>query len=159
MTRAGKPVDFVRAMAAGVVGTGTMTALWLVEPSIGLPKIAVGHILSTFMSVSVAHLNVGNTGGWIAHLAFGVLLALLYARFVAAHLPGTPVARGALYGALLFVAAQLGFMPLVGGGFFARGDIQLLAGSLLGHLVYGVVVGWIYDLPFTSRPIVAPLSH
>lgn len=159
MTRADKPVDFVRAMAAGVVGTGTMTALWLVEPSIGLPKIAVGHILSTFMSVSVAHLNVGNTGGWIAHLAFGVLLALLYARFVAARLPGTPVARGALYGTLLFVAAQLVFMPLVGGGFFARGDIQLLAGSLLGHLVYGVVVGWIYDLPFTPRPIVAPLSH
>jgi uncharacterized membrane protein YagU involved in acid resistance len=158
MTRAGKPVDLVRAIAAGVIGTGTMTALWLVEPSIGLPKIAVGHILSTFMSVSVAHLKVGNGGGWIAHLAFGVLLALLYARFVAARVPGAPLARGALYGALLFIVAQMVFMPLVGGGFFARGDLQLLTGSLLGHLVYGVVVGWIYDLPFTSRPIAAPLS-
>ena len=159
MTRVGTPVDFVRAAAAGVVGTGTMTALWMVEPSIGLPKIAVGHILSTFMSVSVAHLRVGNVGGWIAHFAFGVLLALLYARFVAPRLPGVPEVRGALYGTLLFIAAQLVFMPLVGGGFFARGDIQLLAGSLLGHLVYGVVVGWIYDLPFTSRPVVAPLPR
>ena len=116
MTRAGTPVDFVRAAAAGVVGTGTMTALWMVEPSIGLPKIAVGHILSTFMSVSVAHLKVGNGGGWIAHLAFGGLLALLYARFVAARVPGAPLARGALYGALLFIVAQMVFMPLVGGG-------------------------------------------
>jgi len=159
MTRAGTPVAVVRAVGAGVVGTGMMTALWLVEPSIGLPKIAVGHILSTFMSVSVAHLQVGNVGGWIAHFAFGVLLALLYARFVAPRLPGAPEVRGALYGTLLFIAAQLVFMPLVGGGFFARGDIQLLAGSLLGHLVYGVVVGWIYDLPFISRPIVAPLPR
>jgi hypothetical protein len=35
-------------------------------------------------------------------------------------------------------------MPVVGGGFFSRGDPELLAGSLLGHLVYGAVVGWTY---------------
>lgn len=159
MTRDGRPVDVARAVAAGVLGTGTMTALWLVEPAVGLPKIAVGHILSTFMSVSVAHLRVGNAGGWTAHLAFGVVLALLYARFFSARLPGAPAARGALYGVLLFIMAQLVFMPLVGGGFFARGDIELLAGSLLGHLVYGVVLGWIYDLPVTRRPAAAPLPH
>jgi len=136
-----------RAAVAGAIGTGILTALWLVEPSIGLPKIAIGQILSTFMSVSVAHLHVGATGGWIVHLLVGILLALIYARFFADRLPGPPAARGAMYGALVFVIAQSVFMPLVGAGVFSRGDIELLIGSLLGHIVYGIVVGWIYHPP------------
>lgn len=136
-----------RATAAGVIGTGVITALWQVEPAIGLPRIAVGHILSTFMSVSVAHLNVGIAGGWIVHLLVGIILALVYALFFAERLPGSPIVRGAWYGVIVFIISQLVFMPLVGGGFFSRGDIELLAGSLLGNLAYGIVVGWIYDLP------------
>ena len=135
-----------RAVAAGAVGTGVMTALLLVEPSIGLPKIAVGELLSTAMSVSVAHLQPGAAGGWTVHLVVGVLLALVYARFVADRFPGSPVARGTLYGVLIFILAQLLFMPLVGAGVFSRGDPQMLAGSLLGHIVYGAVVAWIYGM-------------
>ncbi|HEU4953097.1 MAG TPA: hypothetical protein VFT28_00900, partial [Gemmatimonadales bacterium] len=59
-------------------------------------------------------------------------------------LPGGALARGLIYGVLVFVAAQVVFMPLVGGGLFSRGDGQLLTGSLLGHLVYGGLTGWIY---------------
>ena len=73
-------------------------------------------------------------------------LALIYASFFATRLPGSPTARGALFGAMVFVVAQLFFMPLVGAGVFSRGDFQLLVGSLFGHLVYGAVVGWIYGL-------------
>jgi uncharacterized membrane protein YagU involved in acid resistance len=136
-----------RAAVAGAIGTGILTALWLVEPSIGLPKIAIGQILSTFMSVSVAHLRVGIAGGWIVHLLVGILLALIYAGYFADRLPGPPAARGAIYGTLVFVVAQCFFMPLVGAGFFSRGDLELLIGSLLGHVVYGAVVGWIYHPP------------
>lgn len=136
-----------RAAAAGAIATGVMTALWLVEPAVGLPNIAVGQILSSLMSVSVAHLHVGIAGGWVIHLGVGVALALLYARVLAARLPGSAVARGAVYGVLVFVVAQIVFMPLVGAGVFSRGDIELLAGSLLGHLAYGVIMAWIYGLP------------
>lgn len=139
-----------RAAAAGAIATGVMTALWLVEPAVGLPNIAVGQILSTFMSVSVAHLHVGIGGGWIVHLCVGVVLALIYARVFAARLPGPPAARGALYGTMVFVVAQLVFMPLVGAGVFSRGDVEFLVGSLLGHLAYGVVMAWIYTLPEES---------
>ena len=140
-----------RATAAGVIGTAVITALWQVEPAIGLPRIAVGHILSTFMAVSVAHLNVGIAGGWVVHFIVGILLALLYAGVFAERLPGSPIWRGATYGVLVFILAQALFMPLVGGGFFSRGDVELLLGSLLGHIAYGIVVGWIYDLP--SAPV------
>jgi hypothetical protein len=63
------------------------------------------------------------------------------------------VVRGALYGMMVFVLAQLVFTPLVGGGVFSRGDLEMIAGSLLGHLVYGAVVGWIYGLPSARGPV------
>lgn len=142
-----------RAVVAGLLGTAVLTTLWTMEPAVGLPEIAVGQILSSFMSVSVAQLNVGIVGGWVAHLAIGVVLALAYAAAFADRLPGSALARGAAYGLMLFCVAQLVFMPLVGAGFFARGDIALLIGSLLGNVAYGLVVAWIYDLP--ARRMVA----
>ena len=151
-----EPMHGKRAAAAGAIGTGVLTALWLVEPSIGLPNIAVGQILGTLMSVSVAHLSVGAAGGWAVHLGVGILLALTYARFLDARLPGPSTLRGMLFGILVFVFAQIVFMPLVGAGLFSRGNVQLLVGSLFGHLVYGMVVGWIYSLPMPVRPVSAP---
>lgn len=145
-------MDAKRATVAGVIGTAVLTALWLVEPSIGLPKIAIGQILSSIMSVSVAHSSVGAVGGWIVHFIVGILLALIYAWMFVGRLSGPSVVRGMIYGALVFVVAQCVFMPLVGAGFFARGDVELLIGSLLGHLVYGGVVGWIYDRPAIAQP-------
>ena len=133
-----------RAAAAGLIGTGVMTALLLVEPSVGLPKIAMGQVLSTALGLTSAHLASGAALGWLLHFLMGVLLALLYAAVFDQRLPGTPLIRGLLYGVLVFVAAQLLFMPLVGGGVFSHGDPELLAGSLLAHLVYGGLTGWIY---------------
>ena len=151
-------MDVTRAVLAGAIGTGVLTALWLVEPSVGLPSIAVGQILSSAMSVSVAWLRVGAAGGWLMHLAAGILLAMLYASELDHRLPGPPAVRGALYGTLVFVVAQLVFMPLVGAGLFSRGDPALLAGSLLGHLAYGAVVGWIYALPSRGLATTEPLE-
>jgi uncharacterized membrane protein YagU involved in acid resistance len=91
--------------------------------------------------------------GWAIHFLVGAAFALLYAGVFERRLPGTGLARGAIYGVLVFVLAQLVFMPLVGGGVFSRGDLQMITGSLLGHLVYGGIVGWIYGLESASgRP-------
>src|SRR5580765_4321212 len=138
------PMNPTRAAAAGLVGTGVMTALLLVEPSVGLPKIAMGQVLSTSLGLASAHLAIGPALGWVIHFVIGILLALIYAGVFDRRLPGTPLTRGMLYGTLVFVVAQLVFMPLVGGGVFSRGDVELLTGSLLGHLVYGGLIGWIY---------------
>jgi uncharacterized membrane protein YagU involved in acid resistance len=139
-----------RAAAAGLIATGVMTALLLIEPSIGLPMIAIGQVLSTSLGLASAHLAVGPAIGWVIHFVIGTLLALIYAAVLAHRLPGTPLGRGMIYGVLVFVVAQLAFMPLVGGGLFSRGDVQLLIGSLLGHLVYGGVTGWIYGEPLAA---------
>lgn len=136
-----------RAAAAGFIGTAAMTALLLVEPSVGLPKIAIGQILSTSLGLASAYSATGPALGWIIHFVVGMALALLYAGALARRLPGPVLLRGALFGILVFVVAQLVFMPLVGGGVFSGGDLELIAGSLLGHLVYGGLVGWIYGAP------------
>lgn len=141
-----------RAVAAGLVGTAAMTVLLLVEPSIGLPRIAIGQILSTALAFGPAYLSIGPGLGWTLDFLVGIGFALVYAAAFAHRLPGRPVARGMIYGVCVFLLAQIAFMPLVGGGFFSRGDIELLVGSLLGHLVYGAVVGWLYGLPRGTAP-------
>jgi hypothetical protein len=140
-------MNVVRAAVAGLVGTAVMTALLLVEPSIGLPKIAMGQVLSTSLGLITAHLTIGPGLGWGLHFVIGMVLGVVYAADFDRRLPGPSVVRGMLYGAGVFVVAQVAFMPLVGGGLFSRGDMELLAGSLLGHLLYGGVIGWSYGRP------------
>ena len=136
-----------RAILAGLLATAVMTALWLVEPKLGLSRLAVGNILSSLLAVVTAYASVGPVVGWAIHLVIGVTLSLLYAATLVKLLPGPPIIRGLLYGVLIFILAQLVFMPLVGAGVFSRGDPQMLIGSLLGHLVYGGLVGVIYGGP------------
>ena len=148
-------MNLKRAVAAGLVGTAVMTCLMLVAPVVGLPRLAIGQLLSTLLAVSIAFLPIGPATGWALHVAFGVLLAIIYAAAFAGRLPGPPLARGALYGVLVFALAELTFMPLVGAGVFSRGDVPMILGSLLGHLVYGGLVGFMYGEP-ASAPSVAP---
>jgi len=140
-------MDLKRAVAAGIAGTAVMTVVLLWAPLVGLPKLAIGNLLSTFLAVSVVVLRVGPAGGWIIHGLVGIALALLYAGIFATRLPGPPAARGVLYGCLIFILAQLVFMPAVGAGVFSRGDPGLLLGSFIGHLAYGALVGAIYGEP------------
>lgn len=132
-----------RAVAGGLVGTLAMTALWLVEPKLGLARFAAGDMLSSLLAVLTAYASLGPALGWTLHLSVGIVLALLYAGFVRQRLPGSGTTRGLLYGSMIFMVAQLLFMPLVGAGLFSRGDLPMLAGSLIGHLVYGGLLGLI----------------
>lgn len=147
-----------RAVAAGLIATASMTALLLIEPAVGLPEIAIGQLLSTSLSVTTAHLPVGPATGWAIHFAVGVVWALIYARVLAGRLPGSPLLRGMLFGTMVFLLAQVLFMPLVGAGFFSRGQPSMLAGGLLGHLVYGSVLGWIYGGAPEMPPVLSPAS-
>jgi uncharacterized membrane protein YagU involved in acid resistance len=139
-----------------MIGTAAMTALLLIEPSVGLPQIAIGQVLSTSLGLASAYLPIGAAVGWLLHFVVGIIWALIFAGLVRERLPGNPVVQGLTYGGLVFLLAQLVFMPLVGGGVFSGGDLQLIAGSLLGHLVYGVVTVWIYELPVSAGRVVGP---
>jgi uncharacterized membrane protein YagU involved in acid resistance len=91
--------------------------------------------------------------GWLGHVMVGIVLALIYAA-VAGWLPGDPWLRGALYGVAPWLVAQLMVIPMMGMPLFS-GSIVLAAGSLIGHLVYGTVVGATYG----AGAVPAPRRH
>jgi uncharacterized membrane protein YagU involved in acid resistance len=138
-------IDIRRGVAAGVVATAAMTAVGLwVAPLMGMPAMNPAAMLAASMGGMLAL-------GWIAHFMIGTVLALIYA-IVAPWLMGPPVLRGALYGIAPFLLAQLVVMPMMGMPIFS-GSAVLAMGSLIGHLVYGSVVGGVYG-PVAERAVV-----
>lgn len=124
---------------AGVVGTAVMTVVGLwVAPLMGMPAMNPAQMLAGAMGGSPVL-------GWVGHFMIGTILALIYAA-VAPALPGPPVLRGALYGIAPFLLAQIAVLPMMGMPLFS-GSATMAMGSLVGHLVYGGVVGAIYGMP------------
>jgi hypothetical protein len=130
-------MNLKRILLAGAVGTAAMTMLMLVAPFMGMPKMAIGEMLGGF-------LGIGTATGWAVHLVIGLVLATIYAAVFASRLPGSAVVRGAVYGVGVFLMAQLVVTPMMGGGVFSGGNVAMIAGSLMGHLIYGGLVGGLY---------------
>jgi uncharacterized membrane protein YagU involved in acid resistance len=133
-----------RALVAGAAGTAAMTMLMLVAPLMGMPKMAIGEMLGGF-------LGVGSAAGWAMHGVIGLLLGIIYAYTAATRFPGAPAIRGAAYGILVFLLAQLIVMPMMGAGLFSGGHLLVVGGSLMGHLVYGIVLGAVYGQTLEPR--------
>ena len=132
-------INFGRAALAGIIGTVMMTVVGLyAAPLMGIPAMNPADMLADQMG--------GNAVlGWIGHFMIGVIFAEVYA-VVAGSLPGPVVVRGALFGLAPWLLAQVAVMPMMGMGFFS-GAMNLAMGSLLGHVMYGGVVGAVYGEP------------
>ena len=132
-------VNFGRAALAGVIGAAIMTVVGLyAAPLMGIPAMNPADMLADQMG--------GNAVvGWIAHFMIGVIFAGAYA-VVAGSLPGPVVVRGALFALAPWLLAQIAVMPMMGMGFFS-GAMNLAMGSLIGHIIYGGVVGAVYGQP------------
>lgn len=129
-------IDVTRAVLAGIVGTAVMTAVGLwVAPMMGMPAMNPAAMLAGAMGGSAVL-------GWAGHLMIGIILAAIYA-VVAPYLTGPPAVRGALYAIAPFLVAQIMVMPMMGMPVFS-GSAVMAMGSLIGHLVYGALVGIVY---------------
>ena len=124
-----------RAILGGFVGTPAMSALmYTVAPLIGV-RVDIADVLGTMLG--------GWTLGMIAHMINGwILFPLLYVLVAAHFLLGPPVGKGLAFGGSLWLVSQFVVMPMMGAGVFSRhlGPMAALA-SLLGHLVYGALLG------------------
>ncbi len=142
-------INFGRAALAGIIGTVMMTVVGLyAAPLMGMPAMNPADMLADQMG--------GNAVlGWIGHFMIGVIFAEVYA-VVAGSLPGPVVVRGALFALAPWLLAQVVVMPMMGMGLFS-GDMTMAMGSLIGHIMYGGVVGAVYgELPSGSAPLGAP---
>jgi uncharacterized membrane protein YagU involved in acid resistance len=132
-------INWKQALFAGIIATVVMTAVGMfVAPMMGIPRMNPAEMLAMKMGGVLAL-------GWVAHFMIGSILALIYAA-VARFIPGAAPLRGALYGIGPFLVAQIVVMPMMGMPLFS-GSVSMAMGSLLGHLIYGAVLGAIYGVP------------
>lgn len=128
-------LDFKKIALGGLIGTAAMTmvGVWG-APMMGLAPMNPAEMLAGAMGGMLAL-------GWVAHFMIGLVLAIGYA-LVAKHLPGPAIARGAVYSLAPWLMAQLLVMPMMGMPVFS-GSLMMAMGSLIGHLVYGAIIGGI----------------
>lgn len=120
-----------------------------------------GTILMTLMMYYVAPLMMGGPldiaamladmlgTGWLAgmtvHLLLGGLAFPVVFHALYPTLPGAGWLKGLIFGLILAIVALVAVMPMVGMGMFMADHPQpamAVVGLLLGHAVYGIVLGW-----------------
>jgi uncharacterized membrane protein YagU involved in acid resistance len=128
-----------RSILGGFVGTLAITLLmYKGAPMMGLPKMDIAAMLGQILG--------GWTPGMMMHLANGIVIfPLIYAFVLFPRLPGAPALRGISWGVVLWMMAQLVVMPMMGAGVFGLKMSGMISafGSLIGHIVYGALLGWI----------------
>jgi uncharacterized membrane protein YagU involved in acid resistance len=127
------------AIAGGFIGTVAITMMmYFVSPMMGV-KMDIAASLGKMLG--------GSWGlGMMMHFINGtIIFPLIYAFLLYRFLPGQNWAKGIYWGLVLWFLAQAIVMPMMGGGFFSTnmGGMKAVIGSLLGHIVYGGLLGWI----------------
>ncbi|MBR9998460.1 MAG: hypothetical protein KFF73_05780 [Cyclobacteriaceae bacterium] len=128
-----------QSLIGGVVATIVMSVFMFLISFIGFPKMNPPAMLSGMMGMPVFV-------GWFIHLMIGVIFALAYAYFLfnLVKKAGGKVVRGLIFGVAVFIFAQIMFalMGAVMGGMPPQEGsmVLLMIASLLGHVVYGIVV-------------------
>ena len=141
-----KQLIILKAVIAGIAGTAAMSMMMVAAPMMGMPEMNIGRMLAGFMGIPVAL-------GWAAHFMIGVVLALIFAFLLVSKLPGAPWVRGLLFSLIPWFMAQVIVNPMMGAGLFASNTptpAAMVMGSLMGHMVYGAVLGAVYGKK--SRP-------
>ena len=144
--------NFTKVLLAGVAGTVALTMLTLIAPMMGMPEMDIPQMLSGFMGVPAI-------AGWLAHFMVGTVFAIMYAYIFVLRFPGSPVVKGAVYGLIPWFLAQIMVNPMMGAGVFAlntAAPMLMVAGSLMGHLVYGGVLGAVYGGSGSTKSIPVP---
>ena len=83
------------------------------------------------------------------NLLMGMVWAVVYARVVEPAIGGRGWRKGILFALIPWVLSVIAFLPIMGGGFLGSdldaGPLPVL-GNLLLHVVYGAVLGMIYEI-------------
>ncbi len=130
----------VQFLIAGMIAKAVMTGFTFLAPMMGLPKMNPAEMLSGMMGVPLIV-------GYMMHLMIGVIFAAAYVYLFnpKVHI-NSKFLKGSLFGFAVFIFAQVMFiiirkmMPMP----MPQDNMMLMmVGSLIGHLVFGIVVALI----------------
>lgn len=131
--------EIKNAAYGGIAGTLVMTLMMMfMAPMLTGMPMDIAAMLGAMLG--------GYTIGMAAHIMMGVIVfPLIYVYVIYERIPGSPLVKGLIWGIILWVMAAVIVMPMAGGGFLMSeiGGMMALVASLMGHLVYGGLLGLI----------------
>ena len=131
----------IRALIGGFAGTVlfTMMGLFVAPHVIGQP-MDVAALMAPMLGGS-------HTAGMIAHFVIGtVVFPITYLVLGIRTLPGPAWLRGAIFLIPLYLVAMVVDMPILGQGLFFGSPPKAMV-ALMGHVVFGLVMGAIIGKP------------
>lgn len=130
--------NIIKAILGGIAGTLMMSLMMrFVAPMMVGQSMDIAAMLGNMMGNNYAM-------GMAVHILLGVLVfPLIYAIFVFRLLPGAPLIKGMTWGLILWLIAETMVMPMACAGFFMSeiGGMKAVMAALMGHLVYGGLLG------------------
>jgi hypothetical protein len=131
----------IRALAGGFLGTVVFTLMGLfVAPNVIGQKMDVAALMAPMLGGS-------HTAGIIAHFVTGtVVFPIAYLILGIRYLPGPAWLRGAVFMLPVYLVAMAVMMPILGQGLFF-GSLPKAMVALMGHVVFGLVMGTIIGKP------------
>jgi len=146
--------DVALTWSSGFLATLAITTTMYVLPAVGLPQVDLPIWFARLFVTDPVQVGVV---GLAAHLIAGFAFAWLYVEQVEPRLTLGPGTSGLVFGACLWLFVQVVAVPTLGtigaalGGAaaepgFVSGHfgIAAAAASLLAHLAYGGVLGYVY---------------
>ncbi len=140
---------FGQAIKAGIIAWIFFTLVLYMAPLMGVPKMDVPAMLAGMFGMN----NLAF--GWMMHLVVGLVLGRIYAYWFVDRVGGAPWVRGLAFGVLPWLAMMVVVAPMLPvlnpmlakmppGLFLANMGIMAPMGSLIGHLIWGAVLGAVY---------------
>jgi len=126
----------VKAMLGGLLGTLLQTMMVY-----GVAPMMLGQPMDL-----AAMLEHSCAPGMLMHLLSGsMIFPLGYVFLLSQRLPGSPVLKGTLWGALIWFVTEVIITPMLGAEIFSAelGGLSAAMRALLGYLVYGATLGGI----------------
>lgn len=142
-----------KASIAGLAGSLVLSAIFVMFKASGMfEQLDVITLIDRLGSI-------GRTAAWVDHFIVGTLLwGPIFAAFVATTSPRPRWQKGLAFSVLAWVAMMVLFMPVVGAGLFGfRAGLFTPVGMLALHLIYGLVLGVVFEFLDAKFPTKAPV--
>lgn len=140
-----------KGLLAGLVATIVLSLLMVLKATMGLlPQLDIPTMLAGMMGSPQIPIV-----GWIAHFVIGTLLYGVAISALDSKLPGTSrIGHGVMLGVLGWLIMMVVLMPMVGAGLFGMGmGVMAPVMTLVLHLIFGAVLGWVYDRTAASQDL------
>jgi hypothetical protein len=114
-------------------------------PQLDLPKMLAGMMGSPDMPLI----------GWIVHFAIGIVVYGIAIAVLDSKLPGTShVGHGIMLAVIGWLIMMVMLMPMAGAGLFGMNmGIMAPMMTLVLHLIFGAVLGWVYGRSIGTQDV------